>query len=437
MRRLFLPILFCLPLLLSAQDWQLVGSAGFSQSTVFNNSLAIHQDTPYVAYVDRGGLNFAKFDGTNWVLIGAPNFVLTAGNPKLAFRSNTPYLLYKDGSLGGKLVLMRYEENAWVKLGDFIPSEGGSNFPSLAFDQNDVPYVAFQDNGTGFKTVVLRYEAGMWLHVGPITGFGRAIATNQSLAIDGETPYVCFTDSDFGGTSVMRYDMDLGWVDVGAPGLNIGAANAPILQIDDGKLYVACLEQAQGLKITVVQFDGTDWQIVGRRGFNKSEVPILRFKVDQGIPYCGFRDGATGFKASVWKFENTEWQPLGQEGFSAGEAGLMSLAIGREQVYLSFQDEANDNKLSVMNLGMETTGLKKEIQDSPVVLYPNPTNGYLLMKHPLPSTKAIRIVAPTGEYIKEVSHTATTIDVSDLSPGLYLLEIQLGERSILKKFIKR
>lgn len=89
------------------------------------------------------------------------------------------------------------------------------------------------------------------------------------------------------------------------------------------------------------------------------------------------------------------------------------------------------NDLWKFNLGPLTTGLEEGNQDlSNTVAYPNPANNFVNWKSDI-NISEIRIYNTTGQLFNTSTSNANTIDVSNLSNGLYLIQFYT-ESKLLK-----
>jgi hypothetical protein len=77
-----------------------------------------------------------------------------------------------------------------------------------------------------------------------------------------------------------------------------------------------------------------------------------------------------------------------------------------------------------------------------VKVYPNPTQGIIEIE--IPELKAnqkaqMRIYSITGSYIKQVQNLQKrqSINLTDLSSGIYLLYIMVDENTVVKKIVKQ
>ena len=130
--------------------WTPVGQAGFTTSSAKNLSLAIDgSDTLYMAYAtnEPGNISVMKYDGNNWVNIGAAYFVNGLLYHSLALDSKgTPYIVYKanDGADGGKVTVMYAPSITCIRTdqstGECIPDTPDPGwtgpYPEVPFDGN-------------------------------------------------------------------------------------------------------------------------------------------------------------------------------------------------------------------------------------------------------------------------------------------------------------
>ena len=99
-------------------SWQLVGKAGFSDNKAKYISLAIdNKGNPYVAYSDfisdsDAKAKVIKFDGNTWQAVGgAVSSDKIAEYTSLAIYNNTPYIAYRFG-LGNKAAVRKLDN--WI-----------------------------------------------------------------------------------------------------------------------------------------------------------------------------------------------------------------------------------------------------------------------------------------------------------------------------------
>jgi len=121
----------------------------------------------------------------------------------------------------------------------------------------------------------------------------------------------------------------------------------------------------------------------------------------------------------------------------------------------SFTYDASGNRLTRTRTIILLKSAKIENQDSlsnhpksfedlignrPIKIYPNPTKGLLKVEIPVADevSAKLKIYSSQGSVIKDipVTGTFTEIDLSNQSPGIFILRIYIGELSSEWKIIK-
>ena len=249
-------------------SWVNVGSAGFSDGLATTPSIALSATgTPYVIYGDYGdtinvgSATVMKFNGISWVTVGSPRFStgMDWGWKWIAIDgSGTPYMVYENGSSGeGPVSVMKFDGSNWVTVGSPNFSAGNVRDPSIVIDRSGTPYVAYQDCANGYAATAMKYVGGIWENVGS-AGFSEGGVYTTSIALDNNgTPYVAYLDEANGQrATVMKNDAEGSWINVGSTGFSLGKSFYTSLAIDGrGIPYVAFRDEANGSKATVMKFD--------------------------------------------------------------------------------------------------------------------------------------------------------------------------------------
>ncbi len=93
--------------------------------------------TPYVAYGDRansGKATVMKFDGNEWETVGTAGFSAgKAWDMNLALCGSTPYVAYTDMGNSDKVTVMKFNGNDWEAVGATSLSARAIWGPRLAF----------------------------------------------------------------------------------------------------------------------------------------------------------------------------------------------------------------------------------------------------------------------------------------------------------------
>lgn len=181
-----------------------------------------------------------------------------------------------------------------------------------------------------------------------LPGFTGANSNNQSLAIDKNGfPYLAYNDGSVSSITAVAKFNGTNWEFVGSPGFTTNAYSHNSLAIDNnGKLYLASINLAT-LKATVFTFNGSNWveTIV-----SDGDADYTSLAIDaNGIPFIAYQDKANGSKLTVKKFNGTNWVAVGSVGVSSGAVAYVDLEFSNtNEPHVVFQDKANSNGTSVM-----------------------------------------------------------------------------------------
>lgn len=80
-------------------------------------------------------------------------------------------------------------------------------------------------------------------------------------------------------------------------------------------------------------------------------------------------------------------------------------------------------------LGIEDNAFSKELK-----IYPNPTNNQFSIASSS-NINSVKIINLTGQLVKEINHDLYNIDVSDLSNGLYFIELTSNNQKGVKRLV--
>jgi len=340
-----------------------VGYAGFSSGEADYPSIAIYNNTPYVAfsdYVNGTKATVMKYGGTNWTFVGSGAFSAAGvGYTTIAIDgSGTPYVAFSDYANYAKATVMKCNGSNWAIVGSAAFSPGGANFTSIAIDGSGTPYIVYSDAYNAQKATVKKFNGSSWVAVGS-AGFSTGQANFTSIAIDGSgTPYVAYMDvADSNKATVMKYNGS-SWVAVGSAGFSSGGATSISMALDgSGMPYVAFVDGSNGSKATAMKYNGSSWQIIGSAGFSPGQAVTPSIAVDAGnTTYVAYQDGTNMYKATVMKYNGSAWVAFGNADFSAGRAGGTVMAIsGTGMPYVAYQDSVHAFKATVQQI--QTPGI--------------------------------------------------------------------------------
>lgn len=81
------------------------------------------------------------------------------------------------------------------------------------------------------------------------------------------------------------------------------------------------------------------------------------------------------------------------------------------------------------------TGAKEVLANS-ILVWPNPTSGIISISG-LPQPADVQVYSVQGQLMKTVQQAESTVDVSDLPAGVYLLNIPVGKNLLVRKMVVR
>ncbi len=354
-------------------SWQIVGSAGFSSTEIESAQIAIAPDgTPFVVYQTQNGGVPSRFDATVmkfssgvWSEVGTLNAQQVSSTfvadyyPSIAIAvapDNTPFVAYGDYTLAVAGTVKKYDGANWVTVGaaGFTGSSQAMAL-SLAIDQNDgTPYVLFRDDQatTQYAATVMKYDGASWVLVGTRGFSNSAIIKYPSITITSDgIPYVAYQDVTRSGKANAMLFNGANWVNVGAViGFSTGAAEYVSIAIDpqDFSPYVSYKDVANGNKATVKKFNGVSWVNAGTAGFSLGVVQYTTMAIaNDGVPYVVYQDATNNSRATVKKLE-ADWTTVGASGLSEGPAGYTSAVFGTDG-YMYVGYKGSSNKATVKN----------------------------------------------------------------------------------------
>jgi hypothetical protein len=192
-------------------QWNYVGQAGFSEPFADWDCLAFSgSGEAFVAYT-YGNITMPppvevrKFDGTNWVIVGAPFIPAGAGNVTLAIdTAGQPWVAISDGSVNDELSVLKFNGSQWVYVGSPGLTSMRVNNAIIAFSPTGEPWVSYCGPYSGNHWVsVIRFDGNQWVYVGDSTiSPNNSDPVNLVFRSNGE-PYVGFFHI---GCNVVRYD---------------------------------------------------------------------------------------------------------------------------------------------------------------------------------------------------------------------------------------
>ena len=120
------------------------------------------------------------------------------------------------------------------------------------------------------------------------------------------------------------------------------------------------------------------------------------------------------------------WNPLHQARDTAYNA-----VDGKDSLFYVAASGGSVLKVSCRDLDITSPTLQTTIN-----VYPNPAKDYIYIDLPEEKIKSVSLYNVLGVLLKEQKSNMTSVDISSLPQGMYLLSIETDETVIIKKFVK-
>lgn len=421
------------------------------------------------AYMSNDFIQVKKYENGQWSDVGT--FGKFGSVPKLAVNSeNVLYISYIDFDQNNYYFVERFINGEWERVGTGHVTAGGGSWARITIDENDVPYVSWVDFYAGGLMYVSKLVGDLWVKVG-----GQAVSDEiavyyyQDVAVDRDgNVYLAYCAHQTQYLTVFRYN-GTEWELLGD---NI--ADGPIKGLDvaldsQQNFYVSYADSNMESKISVMKYDGEEWDYVGQRAFSEAgsdsyqsltmlyDSPCVVF-TDLGF---GYKTSAMYYKAAVMLYPPTNltaeivneddavisWNAPQQGTPSSYKVYRNDVAV-KTTSELTYTDEdltsgthrytvtavyAEGESSPIGPVTVEVTVSVNENNEVAFVVYPNPAENYVMIE----SIKEaeVRIYSINGQMVSEhtVSEGVNTIDISSLNAGMYFMNVNNTMVKIVKK----
>jgi trimeric autotransporter adhesin len=377
-----------------------IGPGYVEAMTVFNNEL-------YVG----GGFNsgpykyIARWNGSLWNTVGSGfNFVVAS----LAVYNGNLYAGGEMDSAGTTIVdgIAKWDGSQWLSVGGGIVTTGYRSINELEVYDNELFAAGYFDFPAINGSCIARWNDTTWSKVG-VDGFG---ATIYALGQFNNELYVC------------------------------------------GPFGAICGIIANG----IAKWDGTIWSAIGS-GISIPPDDLFALKVYHNELYAGgeFSTMDGDSIKSIARYDGSVWNSVGS-GVDSTNIIVDTLIIGpfdttfiyaphRVYTFLEFNNELYVGGSFNMIGGINAHNIAKwstplsvdEISFSNFIsIYPNPTTDNLTII--ITDKATIEILNINGQIIKSINSISKsiTVDLTDLSSGVYIVRVKTDKEIVTKKFIK-
>lgn len=447
--------------------------AGFSNTTQFSNGAFV-----IVRYNINGTLDSTfGTSGKAITLFGSSNSMALG----VALQTDGKIIAVgrtENGPWTSNFALVRYNidgtlDSTFGTVGKIITSLGSSDDVANAVAiQNDGKIIAagYSDNGTDYNFALVRYKSNGELDttfgtngkiITSVSGsydeaYSIALQPNGKIVVAGSASNG--SDNDF---AVIRYNIN------GTLDTTFGTGGKVITSLgnyDDGALGVALqtngkivvagfsnINQYGDIDFAIVQYDttglldvgfGTGGIVTTPFGSNGDVARALALQTDGKIIAAG--TSYVDFAAIRYNTDGTLDVNFGTGGKvttsfagSNGEAYAITIQTDGKIVIAGTASSSNcDFAVVRYNGGNGSVGINEQSKNDHINIFPNPATDNLTIETTDKAT--IEILNIAGQLIKTIRTTEkqTSIDVSDLSGGVYIIKAKTEKGVAVKKFVK-
>jgi hypothetical protein len=423
-------------------SWELVGAQGFANIT---NNMGIVADKNGVLYAFIGYNDicnvYQKTSTGSWTNYGNLNGTGTTGHIRIGADGLTPYVAYcKPPS---QVSVKKYTAGTWTQSGNF-PSTGIVNF-GLALDANDNIYIACQDVNDGSKGSCYKYNGTTWSKLGNVAYSGSLVAVANDLAINKSNGnvYVLWSDYSNGQKPTVSEWNGTSWSILGGASISnsqVYYSQNIVIDKNSQKLYVAHARRSSGSTfLDAYEYNGTSWVSIGANITNgEIDEPNMTIN-DAGALLVTFIDFNHSSSVSAMSYLNGSWNYIGSSGFSNALSSRCAITSYQNMPYVMYRDGVAANKSTVRYYNAPVSVDELPNTTSTFTIYPNPAKDFFTVNvtENFNEQSVLNIYNIFGSLIKTetLNQNQQSINISDLSNGLYLVTIKSKESTQNQKLI--
>jgi len=430
---------------------------GIGEGDGTGRSIGLNMSGDFLAVYGRGNDNagqvrfFENQSGT-WVQVSIIN-----GSQSLAFAgfgldlsSNGDIVAIASVNLG-IVQVFENDNNNWIQIGEDIeeslPVSGFfGTILRLSSEGNILaianPYDNTANGNMSGKVQVYENQGGNWVQVGQDfdgLSFQDFLGTGLDLSSDGNI--LAFGNSSLNGRVSVFENSGGVWLQIGEDiiGEYIGRS---VKLSSDGNILVTSKTVEDVRRVVVYQNQNDDWVQMGGDIFG--DPSSAQFGENMSISSNGniLVVGDTSQNATwIYQYVNENWVQIGDiiNGESDGDSSGLGIDLSANGEILAIGARLNDGNgdnsghVRVFDISNEILSTQQPIKSKPS-LYPNPTNtNFTITLSDLDTLQKATIYNSLGQEV--LTSTRTTIDVSSLSKGVYVVEVQTSTGKGSEKLI--
>ena len=413
----------------------------------------------YYAYSNQNAnssLNVQKFDGLTWSAVGPADFTSGAfiRSKSIAFDTlDVPYIAFTDGT--NNLSVIKFNGSDWDTVGtaNFGSTNGTIFRISMDIDKiTNQPVVAYRDNSSD-KLSIQTFDGTNWGYY----NFGQDISIGSASLIDiyaGEhfgLIYVAYADAAKGDSAVSRWTnyTAMNWY---YDSNDTIASNGPVLniEIDAADVYPAIgYINSNDNKVYYNRLSGAGWdeyaEAIGTADFY-TDIAIVRTNWipsnSSSAAYFAFSDTDEIYDPTTKKVTDGNFNTvvantdnIDVPGFTSGSPSNVTFGFDQnDSLYLAMGHLTA--KVFVLR-AISQAGIQTN-DATDFTIYPNPaTNQFSIHTNELESGSRLNILNLAGQVVltQVIQNKNQTIDVSELTKGTYMIQLNSEKLQTVKKLV--
>lgn len=418
--------------------WEYVGNKTITTSKTRSADIALSKNNvPYIVTIDDQSKKATAymFENGAWKMLGSPNFTSETSSPSIAIdQNNIPWIAYYTNS--NYIEVMKFENNQWKAVGN---TNQKGVFVDIAIDANNKPYVTLMDITSQSVGKVITYDGTSWKLLGN-SAFSTGAATWQQILIDKQNnPYVLWNDYSNGKKPTVSTYQNGAWKKIGnAPVATDGVNFYQSIGIDNNNdVYVGFVKVSNN-DIDVYKYDGSSWTSIGKNITSSTTKNVSLAVSKKGIVHVGYLDQQLAKRGSVISYENNKWKHSGPKGFT-GSCITPKIAIGTNELpYIVYMDQSAGEKTSVKKYFDKSTNVHDLELNNELQLYPNPSEGVLILNTGKQQFSTYRIIDIQGKVVfnGQLKNKLSTQKIeTNLPNGIYILVLEGNGATATSKFL--